>query len=75
MTIEHKILTLVDRGSIHVTDMCSLVGDGAKKEGKRMHDRGLMRTSRPDSPYLTLTPDGVRRLNFLDEEAFRIGMH
>lgn len=74
MTLEHRILTLVDRGFIHVSDMCALVGDGAKKESKRMHDRGLMRCTRPDSPYLTLTSDGVKRLNSLDEECLRTGM-
>lgn len=75
MTTEHKILVLVDRGFIHISDMCALVGNGAKREGKRMHDRGLTRFTRPGGCYLSLTSDGVQRLNSLDEAVAKGMVH
>lgn len=75
MTLEHRILTLVDRGIIHVSDMCALLGNGAKKEGKRMHDRSLMRFTSASGSYLVLTPSGLQRLNSLDDVAMESGVH
>lgn len=64
MTTEHKILHLVDRGIVNVTDVCTLIGTGSKREGKRLHDKGF--TEWTVEPYLKLTSKGVERLNELD---------
>ena len=67
MTVEHKILHLVDRGLVNRKDLTALVGPKANREGLRMHDAGLLQFAKP--PWLTLTKLGVERLNELDGQS------
>ncbi len=67
MTPERKLLTLLDRGIVHVSDAVALLGAPAKRTSKALYRDGLVSfTDGSKAAYMTITPKGVERLNELD---------
>ena len=66
MTLEHKILHLIDRGICSVIDVCSLL-DRKKWDLAKLRNFGLIEWT--VKPYMQLTAKGVERLKELDGQS------